>query len=225
MNLDKLLLQIKPLAELSTEMRKEIIAQCRALELKRNDFLFQAGNLAENAFLILMGSVKLFRSNPDGRHRIVHILLPGDVAAAPVVLNHAPYPVSAQTLEQSVALIIPSTYLSQLLQKPIVGETILNQMTERMLQAHQDQIAIYDSTEKRIAYFLMELFERAQIHWGQTSRIPIPLTRQDIADRIGASVETVIRIISQWQKQNLLATHDKYFEIPDLALLKKVAGL
>ena len=83
----------------------------------------------------------------------------------------------------------------------------------------------FDSTEKRIAIFLLDLLERIQNTYGSTSRITIPLTRQDIADRVGSTVETVIRILSTWSKQKLIDTQDKYIEIPNMSTLRQVVGL
>ena len=205
----------------------EMLAQkCAFPHFQRGELLFSAGYPATDVYIILTGSVKLVRAHPDGKERIVHLLLRGEMFGAPVAMQGGYYPVNAIALEQSTIMKIVTTNFQELfLKHPKVGQILIAQMSERMQQAHSDRVLSYDAVEKRIAWFLIDLLERIQKNFSRTSRIPIPLTRQDIADRVGSTVETVIRTLSTWSKQNLIDTQDKYIEIPSIPALRKAANL
>ncbi len=212
--------------DITVDDLQQLVAKCLFCELKRGEILFSAGNPASHTYIILSGSMKLVKAHPDGKERIVHILMRGDILGAVVAMQNGLYPVSALALEEtSVMKIEIKNFKDIFLLHPKIGQTLINQMGERIQQAHIDRSASFDSVEKRIAVFLLDLLNRVQLIFGKTSRIPIPLTRQDIADRVGSSVETVIRILSLWTKDNLLVTQDKYIEIPDPESLNKTLNL
>ncbi len=200
--------------------------KCTICHLKRGEHAFSAGYQATHVYIILSGSAKLVRSHPDGKERIVHLLMRGEMFGAALVMQGGFYPVNAIALEQSTVMKIEAkTFQDFFLLHPKVGQILIAQLGERIRQAHSDRVMSFDSTEKRIAIFLLDLLERIQNTYGSTSRITIPLTRQDIADRVGSTVETVIRILSTWSKQKLIDTQDKYIEIPNMSTLRQVVGL
>ncbi|EKD42686.1 MAG: transcriptional regulator [uncultured bacterium] len=192
---------------------------------KRGSFIYKTGDEASYVYLMNVGSVKLIKSHPDGKERIIHILLRGEVFGAMVVMNKGFYPVSAVGLEEGSCLKIAASVFRQIfLNHPKIGQKLMLQISQRMQMAHDDRLFTIDSVEKRIAFFLLDLLERIQKIYGQTSRINLPLTKQDIADKVASTVETVIRIMGQWSRQNLVLIKDRYIEIPDISLLKNIAG-
>src|SRR3990167_6720481 len=173
--------------------------KCTICHLKRGEHAFSAGYQATHVYIILSGSAKLVRSHPDGKERIVHLLMRGEMFGAAVAMQSGFYPVSAVALEESTVMKIESKIFGTFfLTHPKVGQMLIGQMSERLQQAHSDRVMSYDTVEKRIAVFLLDLYDQVQTLFGKTSRIPVPLTRQDIADRVGSTVETVIRILSAW---------------------------
>ncbi len=198
-----------------------LIEQGEVEEVKKGGTLFRAGTPAKHAYIGLIGSLKLIRLHPDGKERIVHVLLPGEVFGAAVALHQGEYPVSVRALEHSRVLKFEKTVFQQaLLTHPTIGQLLIQQMSQRIQQAHQDEVMIYDAVEKRMGVFLLDLLQRMEARIGKTSRIPVPLTRQDIADRIGSTVETVIRVLSRWSKEDLIRSHGRHLEIPDLRRLQ-----
>lgn len=193
------------------------------LSLKRGEVLFSAGYPATHVYIVLSGCTKLVRSNPDGKERILHLLLIGEMFGAAVAVNGGFYPVSAIAMEQSLVMQIPTgVYQNFFLKHPKVGHILINQLGERIQKAHNDRIMSFDSVDKRVAAFLLDLLLRIKKVFGMTNRIPIPLTRQDIADCVGSTVETVIRITSSWSKQGWIDTQDKYIEIIQPSSLEKL---
>jgi CRP/FNR family transcriptional regulator len=221
-NINKLLHALPLFSELDEDELDNIASKSTFLRLKRGELLFSTGFPATHVYIIVSGSTKLVRPHPDGKERIVHLLIRGEMFGAVVAMQGGYYPVNAVALEESTIMKVEAKIFSTFfLSHPKVGRMLISQIGERMQQAHSDRVLSFDSVDKRIAVFLLDLFDQVQTVFGKTRRIPIPLTRQDIADRVGSTVETVIRILSQWSKQNLIITKDKYIEIPDSQNLRK----
>jgi CRP-like cAMP-binding protein len=74
--------------------------------------------------------------------------------------------------------------------------------------------------ETRVAQALLDLVETAGKADGPGAVIPLPLSRQEIADLAGTTVETAIRIMSRWGKEGLVLTESDGFVIPDVERLR-----
>ncbi len=192
------------------------------IQFKKGTVLYEAGEEAKHVYLLKSGSLKLVRIHSEGRDRIVHILLRGEVFGAVVALNNGLYPLRVQGLEEGSCLKIERDIFKQLfMAHPKLGAKLMLQISQRMISAHDDRLNTIESVDKRVALFLLDLLERIQKIYGPTSQINLPLTKQDIAERVASTVETVIRVMGQWSKSNLIAIKDRHIEIPDIALLKQ----
>lgn len=225
-DLIQLMSQCELFAGLGEDEIAELAQHCHLRTIKRGETLFHAGSPATHVYVVLFGSTKLVRSNPEGKERIVHLLLPGELFGAAVSLQNGAFPVSAVGLELTGIIEIAAPIFKTIFMKhPKIGQSLVAQMSQRILQAHSDRVMSFDSVDKRIAAFLADLLRRSCDRFGPTTRIPVPLTRQDIADRVGTTVETVIRILSEWSKDNLVLTEKKQIEIPDLETLCQAVGI
>ena len=220
------LLSQNPLfGKVSQKELKTLLGDSSIIEAEKGENIFEAGSRADFVFIVLSGALKLFRLHPDGKERIIHFLLQGEIAGAVVAMNQAFYPISAATLDYSRILKIKSDVFQKLfLAHQELGPVLAGQIGERMNQAHNDRLMVFDSVEKRLAACILDLLERFQKKTGPTSRIPLPLTRQDLANRIGSTVETVIRTLSEWSKKGWVITQDKYIEIADKKSVEKIGS-
>lgn len=225
-DLVQLLSQSELFAGLERDDILALSAHCRLRHIRRGEALFHAGSPAANVYVILFGSTKLVRSNAEGKERIVHLLLRGEMFGAAVALQNGQFPVTAVGLEHTGIIEIAAPVFKTVFMKhPKIGQTLVTQMSERIQQAHNDRILSFDSVDKRIAAFLADLLRRNCDRFGPTTRIPVPLTRQDIADRVGTTVETVIRTLSDWSKDSLVVTERKQIEIPNVETLCQAVGI
>jgi len=104
------------------------------------------------------------------------------------------------------------------------------EMTRRLLQGlmlRQFEISrrladLMGSVEKRIARLLLMLTARVGHREGAGATIPLVLSRQDIADLTATTVESAIRVMSRWGKENVVITGPEGFSIPDLQALQTV---
>ncbi|MCB0389678.1 MAG: Crp/Fnr family transcriptional regulator [Bdellovibrionales bacterium] len=193
----------------------EVKSLCQGGKVIVNDHrkvLFKAGSKADFFFVILSGAFKLVRQTLQGDDAIIHFSGPGDVLGALILTQRNPlYPISAISMGPSRALKIPKANYSCWKDNPTLVFRIQNLLSNRMVSLQQQKVLNKSSLQAKMANLLIELAELQSTNSQQT--IPIPLTRKEIADTVGASVESIIRIMSDWSKKGYVVTNDKQITI------------
>ena len=175
--------------------------------------LFQFGEPAYHFGFVLSGAYKLSRPTPQGDDTIVHFTTPGDFIAAFVMAQQNPvYPVSSIAMGPSRFIKIPrEVFITNWKTHPELILKIQSSLSNRMGQMHNQKALQKAPLTAKIASLLMEL---ASAEKSQKELIlPLPLTRKEIADSLGASVESVIRVMSEWSKKGFLKTSDQNITI------------
>lgn len=196
--------------------KEKILALCKDGTVVTSDHrqvLYKSGETADFFGIVLGGAYKLSRSSMTGEDVIVHFSIAGDVLAAFIMAQaHPVYPVTATAIGPSRFLKLPrENYLKLWKQDSDLIFKIQNLLSLRMALL-QDQKAMSKAPlAQKIASLLLILLERNKS--TDDMRLPLPLTRKEIADMLGASVESVIRIMSYWSKHGYIQTNDAYIQI------------
>src|SRR5262249_10884875 len=122
-------------------------------------------------------------------------------------------------------LAIPRRAMFELFERvPAVGAAILGEVTKQSMHAC-DRIEQLSSghVEQRVATVLMKLAQRVGVERGDGIWIPVPLSRQDLADMCGTTVETVIRTLSRFRQSKLVRSTTRGFLIASLPRLEQAA--
>lgn len=216
MNNSSLLAALPGFDQLPSNDIENLTKQCTLFSYAKGEAVFRAGDFAEEVFIMVSGSAKLVRHHAAGKDRIVHIVMKGDLFGAAVALKREVYPISAVALEEvSVLSIQSSIFQNSFLLHPLVGRMLLQQMGDRIQRVHEDMLAVYDNVENRILYFLLELQERIDERFGKSSKISIPLTNQNIADRVGTTVETAIRLTQKLRSEGVISQSNRHYTVCD----------
>jgi CRP-like cAMP-binding protein len=190
--------------------------------------LFRQGESAEFLFFIADGKVKLSQKHNNGRDVTFHVFGKGDLVGEVSSLKRAPYALSAFTLTESVLLKTRwDDFIHRFLKFPCVSAGALLQMGDFLYQAYRSKMSAADPVEMRIAQLCVSMMSRpgmAQDEPGGGVRINMPLTRRDVAEMVGTTVETAIRIIRKWTKAKLVVPKRRYLVILDRDGLQKLAG-
>jgi len=145
--------------------------------------------------------------------------------SAVAVYEGRPYPASAVTLEPTRCVLIPrQTFFTLLETYPTMVRGLLVGLTHRLVELTNRLTELSGGrVEARLARFFLKLAKDI----GQTRPggvfIPLVLSRQELADMIGTTIETSIRVMSRWSKQDLIRTQKDGFLVVDSAGLKTVA--
>src|SRR5215813_14215898 len=175
-------------------------------EAKRaREYVFMEGDAADWLWLVHSGRIKIVRHSHTGRDVVLELLGPGEVFGGVAVLERREYPASAQATEPSVVLRIPREPLIALSERhPSLIREMALMMGRRLRGAHDSMTSLAtDPVEARLAAALVRLAERE----GEPGRggITLPaLTRQNLADMTGTTVETTIRVVSRWLKERVV---------------------
>lgn len=188
--------------------------------------VYFSGDLTRKLFVVARGKVKLSRHTLGGQDVILDILAPGDFFGSLSILGDTYYPDTAQAQTQICALGIDAqAFQSILLQYPTVALAVLQATTQRLQAAHETirQLSAYP-VEQRIAAVLLKLAEKLGEHGPEGLLIQVPLTRQELADMTGTTLETASRVMSQFQKEGLIRSGRRWVAIADAAQLANAAA-
>ena len=186
--------------------------------------LFREGDRATHCYLVTSGCVKLTQLTPQGREVIVRFVTRGGMVAAPALLMENDYPVAAQAVKPTQVLAFtPTAFKAWLQHNPELSLEMLKLVFERLkdLQTRYMELSS-EQAEQRIAKLILNLATHAGIKTPKGVDIDIPLSRQDIADHVGASMYTVSRTLSVWEKFGWLKSSRCRVTITDPSALARL---
>jgi CRP-like cAMP-binding protein len=220
-----LLARIPIFRHVGAEDRHRLAAASRLRHYERGDAIFGEGDPSELLFVLVTGRVKVFKARPDGSDLILEIFGPGDLLGAVAAYQSRPYPAGAQALEPSTCLLLPRDRFFGLLEAhPSLVRGLLGSLSHRLVEL---TARLADLTGGRIEVRLARLFLKLADQLGHPERdgtfIALPLSRQELADLTGTTIETSIRIMSRWNKEDVLRTEKDGFVLVDRAALETLA--
>lgn len=176
---------------------------------KHRDILFHGGSQATHFGIVLSGAYKLSRVTHLGDDAVIHFSSRGDVLAALVMAQENPaYPLTARAMGPSRALMIPRhTYVESWLATPGLVASIQGLLSSRMGRFQSQRVMQRAPLTSKIAALLLQLVSKNEDQ--EQMVISLPLTRKEIADTLGVAVESVIRIMSDWDKNGIINTTDQ----------------
>ena len=162
----------------------------------RDQEIFGEGDPADCVYKVVSGAVRGFRVLADGRRQIADFYLPGDVFGVELGVERRS---AAEALSDTVLLVARRATVAA---GPDQGAQLWR-LALRELQRSQDHVLTLGrrSATERVASFLIDLAERL----GAERELDLPMSRQDMADFLGLTIETVSRTLTQLQAQRLIA--------------------
>ncbi|MEM9101589.1 MAG: fumarate/nitrate reduction transcriptional regulator Fnr [Pseudomonadota bacterium] len=212
------------LAESEVEHLDTIIQRGRPL--KKNDYLFHAGDKLSCLYAVRAGSLKSFSISDDGVEQITGFHLPGEIVGLDAISEDR-HPTFIKALETSSVCAIPYERLEEL-SASITGlrQQLLRIMSKEILE---DQALLLllskKSADERLAAFLMNLSSRLAQRGLSPTRFRLMMTRGDMGNYLGLAVETVSRILTRFQNDGLIAVVDRELEIKKFEKMAALAGV
>jgi CRP/FNR family transcriptional regulator len=211
------------LSSLTAEDRAALDPLCELRAYEKGGIVFEEGQEALFIHFLFLGRVKIVKAAPD-RDLILEILGPGEPVGAVAVFEQRPYPATAVALEPSGTISIPEREFFHLVEKrPEITRRLLAGLTMRLMALNRRLADMTGSVEYRAARLFSTLAERAGQKRPGGVFVPIHLSRQEIADLAGTTIETAIRIMSRWQKDDLVLTEKDGFLIRRIESLRELA--
>jgi CRP/FNR family transcriptional regulator len=224
---EELLEAIPVWRRLSRDDRGLLAGISRVATYERGDALFAEGSPSDFFITIASGRVKVVKSTPAGKDVILEVFGPGDPIGSVAALEGRPFPASAIALERTTCLLVPRREFFGLLEKqPSLVRGLLLGLTVRLIELTNRIVELSGGRlEPRLARLFLKMAEESGQPSPAGTVIPVVLSRQDLADLAGTTIETCIRIMSRWGKEGLVITERDGFVIRDKAGLEALANL
>jgi len=205
----------------------DLAPRCRMRRFERGETIFHEGDAANTLPVVASGRVKVVRYGSSGRQVLLEQFGPGESFGEVAIFDHQPYPATAIAMENDTGLVeIPRREFTELLKRhpEVAIKTIgrlaglLRETTRRLRDVAAERV------EERIAHLLLALDRRLGRPGTDGRRIPVVFTRQEIAAMVGTTTETAIRILSRWEKNEILSSDRHGLLIRDVATLRDIAA-
>jgi CRP/FNR family transcriptional regulator len=209
---------------LNDEELKEIQSYLSKENFKKKQEIFSEGDPSDWFYILINGKVKITKMSVDGREIIIELISPPDFFGGFAVLKGFPYPANAVAMEDSNVIKISRHNLLKIIDRfPNVMYDMAANLGDRIREFHDTlkNIAL-ERVESRIAALLLKLADKTGEKKDKTILINMRLTKQDIAEMVGTTVETTIRVMSKFKKSGFIDDKDGKVLIKDINALESI---
>jgi len=193
----------------------EIIERKRPIH--KGDKIFTDGQAMHALYAVRSGTFKTFTVNEQGEEQITGFHLAGDLLGFDAIADteHKSF---AQALETSMVCEIPYDNLDKLSNTmPKLKKQVLRLMSNE-IRTDQEMLTLLNrkNAEQRVATFIVSLSERYRARGLSSSEFRLTMTRSDIGNYIGLTVETISRLLNRFHKSGLIKVDGKLITILDI---------
>ncbi len=189
MNKEDILRHIPLFENISRESRAALADISIPKTVKKKESLFWEGNRGLTIYILVKGNIRLFKTTSEGKEVVIKVVKPGEMFAEVVLFEQSQYPVSAVALKESLVFMISKHQFTCLLEnESFRNDFIGNVMKKLRYLTDQIQFLTTHDVEDRLFMFLEE-------QYGKKERIVSSLSKKDVAAAIGATPETLSRLL------------------------------
>jgi CRP/FNR family transcriptional regulator, anaerobic regulatory protein len=203
---------------------EQTLAQGRLRRVDAKEFLFAEGDTISHVYRIETGALALYKVLADGRRQVIGFAYPGDIVGLGV---DDEYTMNAQAVKPTRVRCLPLISLRQsAASDPALGFKLYEAMA-RELAATRDLMLTTGqrSAMERVASFLLAFSRRNQRNGQDPASFELPMTRTDIGDFLGITIETVSRSFTKLKLMNLIELpHSNQVKLLDIAGLAELAA-
>ncbi|MFB9862743.1 response regulator [Rufibacter immobilis] len=189
---------------------------------KKKQQLFAEGQYPHALFFLNKGKVKTYKTNEEGREYITNLYKEGEFIGYLDLLEDQTYRESAEALEDcEVCIINKEEFNSLLYQNRDVANKFIKILSGNLADREERLLKLaYNSVRKRVAEALLLVEKQYQQNQGQEAKVPV--SREDLANIVGASKETVIRTLSDFKDEKLISINGGKITILNVEKLAKM---
>lgn len=200
---------------LAPQRLEQVRLQVRERRYPARKVLFREGEPAEFLWALRTGEVRILRTTSDGRVMALETIQPGEIFGAVAALEGNAYPATAETTVESAVWRLPRVALLGLLRsEPHLTREILGIVARRLRGAHTRLRSLaYDPADVRLAQALLRSAHGDEAH----------VTRRELAEAAGTTIETAIRVLRRFEQAGLVKGEVHHVHILDTTGLQAVA--
>ena len=197
----------------------------RGRPIQKGTLLFQQGEPFQSVYAVRTGALKTYTIAASGEEQITGFHLASEIIGLSGY-DSGTYPLTAKALETTTVCEIPISQLDQLSDElPDLRRQLMRNMSGE-IRHDQNMMMLLSkkNAEERIASFLVDISERFVRRGFSHTQYRLSMSRVDISNYLGLAVETVSRVFTRFQKNELIATQGKEITLLDAKTLYQMAG-
>jgi CRP/FNR family transcriptional regulator len=206
-------------------LNHEQLSQFRGIALEKSfgkgEMVFSEGEEGSGFYVILAGTVKVFKVSPDGKEHILHIFTAGQTFGEVPVFAGEHFPANAEALQDTRTLFFPRSGFLALLQKnPALSLKLLADLSIKLRQfAVQIENLSLKELPARLATYLLFLAEEQ----GRADQVTLKISKGQLASLLGTIPETLSRIFAKLSSQQLIQVEGRKISLLDADGLEDLA--
>ncbi len=192
--------------------------RARIRKFPKGSSVYLPTDMADAAFLLADGRVRICSTTPEGKQSILAFVEPGELFGELAIVETAEREERAETVQNSTVVLLPGDHLRQLMEEApglAIGVTKLIGMRRKRVERRLRSL-LFRSNRERLTQLLLDLSEQ----YGQATthgiELGIKLSHQDLASIIGATRETVTTVLGELQSEGLLRIQRQKLTILDM---------
>ena len=169
-----------------------------SMSFGRNAEIYGEGEPADYVYKVLSGSVRSYKVLGDGRRQIIGFHLPGDLFGLDCEAEHS---CSAEAISDCQVLVVRRTTLFNVAERDVdVARSLWTLTAAQLKREHEHSLLLIKTAQERLAAFLLDIAQRL----SAKNEVDLPMSRQDIADHLGLTIETVSRTFTQLAEASVI---------------------
>jgi CRP-like cAMP-binding protein len=217
---------VRQFSSLNALNKDELIkmANCKtSYIIKKGEPVFQEGETVNGVFCVKDGVCKMTKLSDNGKDQIIKLAKPGELLGQRSMLSNEPANLSAVAIEDMEVCFIPkSEILGFFNENNKFSMNVMQDICGDLKNADDHMVNMAQKTVKqRLADTLIYLEETFGVNEDKT--LKVQLTREELAGMIGTATESCIRLLSEFNKQNIISLTGKKITLIDKSQLKKIS--
>lgn len=201
-----LLHNLRLFSSLSEESLINLAENCALSHFEPEETIFYQGDRCERVWIVRQGQVKIVHHDEGGREVILELIPPGEVFGGGTIFLPK-QPATAQAMVPvEVVSFSTEIYEEFLINYPKLMLRLIRMLGQRLYGMKEANVLTGERVERRLAHILLKLARRSGTKREDGILITIPLSRQDLADMCGTTLESAIRAMSRLNKQKVVKT-------------------
>jgi len=188
---------------------------------RKNSFVYREGDLPTSLYYIKEGRVKVSKVNSEGKELVSNIFSSGSFIGHQALIKASAHREEASAIDDVVIINIPKEkFQSVMALDPKISMEVIKLLNNKLEESEDRLLSLaYDTVRKRTANVLISLEKKFKKH-SQESKVDIRVTRDDLAALVGTASESVIRVLRDFKKSEIIEIHGRSIQILNLDRLK-----
>lgn len=194
--------------------------------IKKGQTIFSENGLPMGLFCVNNGKIKLTTTGSDGKEQILRLIKGGDILGYRALISNDRYHCDAVALEDCSVCIVDKNYFMKLaIENPALCSALFKKLSQDLKKAEEHIVSLSQkNVRERVAEALL-FFIATYGYEADGQTISVQFSREEIADFVGTSTESAIRLLSEFNNDKIVELYGKKIKVTNLPKLTQTANL